>query len=262
MLSRLFHREPPLDEASIQWLFDVFGWALRYLDARTFFEETILVTPTNEHFPGRADSPTAMAQLILARTAGYAGMAHWPMRLVGPGEAPPPAVVPRVEIPGGLRRMQTAQEQLPAPAEAARLSVGYDPALVGNPEALIAGFAQVLAHYLGSAVQQPVPGGLQNWPQTTEVLGVFLGFGLMFANTAFEFRPRSCGSCGGPPATREAFLSQYDITYALAIFCTLKGIRGRAATSHLKQSLRPHFRRCMGDLARREPALATLRDAA
>jgi hypothetical protein len=260
MLSQLFHREPPLDEESVQWLFSVFGWALSHLDARMFFEATSLVTPTNAHFPGRADSVPAMARLILERTAAYAGMAHWPLRLIGPGEVAPPALGPRVEIAGALRRADAAPA--PVPAGSASIPVAYDPALVANPEALIAGFAQVLAHYLGSAVREPVPGGLENWAQTTEVLGVFLGFGLMFANTAFEFRPRACGSCGGPPASREAFLSQYDITYALAIFCTLKGIPPRDATAHLKKSLRPHFRRCMADLARRPAELARLRPAA
>lgn len=260
MLSRLFHREPPLDEESVQWLFEVFAWALRHLDGELFFRETILVTPTNEHFPGRANSVPAMARLILERTAAYAGMAHWPLRLVGPGEGPPPAAVPQIELSGGLRRAGDAPTA--ASAMKGALPIGYDPALVGNPEALIAGFGQVLAHYLGSAVREPVPGGLQNWPQATEVLGVFLGFGLMIANTAFEFRPRSCGSCGGPPAQREAFLSQYDVTYALAIFCTLKGLPSRAVSRHLKKALRPHFRRCMGDLAHRQSELALLRPAA
>lgn len=252
----IFQTSPPLDEESIQWLFEVLGWALRNCGSDFFYRETILAEPTNEHFPGRAASPHEMAALIFARTAAYAGMGHWPLRLLPPNEPMPIGLGP-VHIEGALRaRSPTAEGTIHD--QGAVIPVGYDLHLVSNPEALISGFAQVLAHYLGSAVREPVPGGMQNWPQTTEVLGVFLGFGLMLANTAFQFQARSCGSCGGPPAQREAFLSQYDITYAVALFSVLKGIPDRQVLRHLKSSLRGHYKRCRRDIAKRRDALAAL----
>jgi hypothetical protein len=217
------------------------------------------VNPTNEHFAGRTNSVGRMAELIFRTVAGYAGMTHWPLRLIE-ATAVMPALTGPVTVNGPLRA--PASQARPPETNSALLTVPYDATLVANPEAMIAGLAQNLAHHLGSTVQEQPPGGLQNWPQTTEVIGVFLGFGLMFANTAFEFQSRSCGSCGGPPARREAFLSQYDITYALALFATLKQIRERDVLRHLKSSLRGHYKRCARDLGPRSEAVEALRAAA
>ena len=146
-----------------------------------------------------------MAELIFRATTQYAGMAHWPLRLLEPGSTLP-ETAPKVRMPERLR----AVGDPPSPASRGidSIPIAYEPALIGNPEALIAGFAQNLAHYLGAAVGEVSPGGPQNWAQATEVLAVFMGFGLMFANTAFNFQARSCGSCGGPAAQRQAYLSQ------------------------------------------------------
>jgi hypothetical protein len=257
MFANLFAPKPPLDEPSVEWILQVFGWALRWFDAAFFRDQTLLVSPTNEHFPGRADSVHGMADLIFRATAGYAGMGHWPLRLLPP-DGGVPLAPPLLALPRPLR-LASAE---PPPARSgggAIIPIAYDPILVNNPEALIAGLAQTLAHHLGAAAGEPPPGGLQNWPQATEIIGVFLGFGVLFANTAFQFQTRSCGSCGGPSPQRQAFLSQFDLTYALALFCVLKGIPQREAQRHLKKSLRSHFKSCMGDITRREAALTDLR---
>jgi hypothetical protein len=256
LLSRWFSPKPPLDEASVEWIFQVFDWALRNLDASVFREKTILVTPTNEHFPGRAGNVHEMADLIFRATSAYASMAHWPLRLLPPGGALPMAA-PHVAIGGSLRGSEVVPVAAPQPG--AVVPVAYDPALVANPEALIAGFAQTLAHHLGSAVREIPPGGLQSWAQATEVVAVFMGFGLIVANTAFQFQARSCGSCGGPAPQRRAFLSQWDVTYALALFCVLKDIPSRSVLRHLKKSLRGYYKRCVADIDGRGEALTALR---
>lgn len=258
MFLKLFRTKPPLDEESIEWIFAVFAWALRNLNADFFYQDSVLVIPTNEHFPGRADSIHAMASLMFGQTAGYAGMSHWPVRLLEPGVGFPEQV-PSISVPTNLRG--SAPGSVLTREQEAAIPIGYDPKLLNNPEAMIAGFAQVLAHYLGSAVAEAPPGGVQNWPQATEVLGVFLGFGVLFADTAFNHRPSACGSCGGPPAERQVFLSQFDVTYALALFSILKRIPQSEVTRHLKRSLRGYFKQCRRDVARRAAALQSLAQA-
>jgi len=196
-----------------------------------------------------------MASLMFARTLDYAGMSHWPIHLMAPG-SPAPNQPLRIAPPIVLRG--NTPDSIPTPEPNCSIPVAYDPKLVNNPEAMIAGFAQVLAHYLGSAVRSEPPGGIPNWPQTTEILGVFLGFGVLFANTAFNYRPSACGSCGGPPAERQVFLSQFDITYALALFCALKKLPTNQLTPHLKRSLRGYFKQCRRDVERRTEALQPL----
>ena len=257
----LFNSKPPLDEESVDWIFEVFTWGLQHLERSVFFDHTLLVLPTNDFFPGRANSVEGMAGLMFERTMAYAGMHGWPLALSEPG-TPQPSELPRISAPSPLRSAGPELEQAPSRELSAVIPVSYDPRLLNNPEAMIAGFAQVLAHHLGAAVTAPPPGGIRNWPQTTEVLGVLLGFGVLFANTAFNYKPSSCGSCSGPPVERQVSLSQYDITYALALFCVLKDIPSRQVIKPLKGSLRGYFKRCRRDIGKRPQALAQLRQAA
>ena len=257
-----FTGKPPLDEASVAWIFEVFEWGLRHLDSGVFYQHSRLITPSNEHFPGRASSVAELAGLMFERSQRYAGMQRWPLRLVPPG-TPLPASLPEVSAPQPLRggAPDDAAESagaLTVAAGDAVIPVSYDPKMVNNPEAMIAGFAQVFAHYLGAAVRAEPPGGIRNWPQTTEVLGVFLGFGVLFANTAYNYQPRSCGSCGGAPVERQVNLSQYDVCYALALFCVLRNIPNREVLKPLKASLRGYFKRCRRDVESRGEALARL----
>ncbi len=241
MLFRLLDRGPLLDEAYAGWMFDVYAWALRNFDPVMFRDETLLVTPSNEHFPGRANSQEEMARLIFDRVVAYAGMQHWPLKLLPP-ESCVLEPAGEVHIVAGARGTR-AVAAAPSPAS---LTLSYDPDYLNNPEAMIAVFAHTLAHYLGTSTAEPPPGGAENWPHVTELLAVFLGFGLMFANTALVL-PRG-GCCGGPVVRRQAYVSQHDITYALAIFAALKDLPPKAVLGHLKKSLHGHFKQALREV--------------
>lgn len=241
MMFGLLDRRPLLEESYADWMFAVFGWALRNFDPQMFRDETVLVTPSNEHFPGRANSAGEMANLIFSRVVGFAGMQHWPIRLLAPGSC---VLEPdsQVRVIGNLRGSRALTVEAPSGS----LTISYDPGYINNPEAMIAVFSHTLAHYLGSTAPEPPPGGTENWPQVTEILAVFLGFGLMFANTALVF-PRG-GCCGGPTVQRSAAVSQHDITYALAIFAALKALPAKAVLPHLKKALHGHFKQALREI--------------
>lgn len=241
VLFGFLNRRPLLDETYAGWMFDVYAWALRNFDPVMFRNESVLVTPSNRHFPGTANSPDEMAHLIFDRVVAYAGMAHWPLKLLPPDSCVlEPATEVRV-IAGARGSRAVAAE-----TSSARLTLSYDPSHLNNPEAMIAVFAHTLAHYLGTSASEPPPGGAENWPHVTEILAVFLGFGLMFANTALVL-PRG-GCCGGPVVRRQAYVSQHDITYALAIFSVLKGLPKQDVLAHLKKSLRGHFKQALREI--------------
>ena len=241
MLFGFSDRRPLLDETYAGWIFDVYAWALRNFDPVMFRDETFLVTPSNHHFPGRANSPEEMANLIFDRVVAYAGMEHWPLKLLAPSSCLlEPAA--EVRVVAGAR----GSRAVAADTSTASLTLSYDPDYLNNPEAMIAVFAHTLAHYLGTSATEPPPGGAENWPHVTEILAVFLGFGLMFANTALVL-PRG-GCCGGPVVRRQAYVSQHDITYALAIFAALKGLPQKTVLEHLKKSLRGHFKQALREV--------------
>jgi len=247
MLLSLLKRGSLLDEVYATWMFDVYGWSLRNFDASTFRDETLLVTPSNAHFPGRANNPEEMANLIFERVVAYAGLAHWPLKLL-----PPDLCLLEATSTSAIDPRVRGSRALSGGTRGASLPVTYEPAYVNNPEAMIAVFAHALAHYLGASATEPPPGGTENWPQITELLAVFLGFGLMFANTALVF-PRG-GCCGGQAVRRQAYVSQEDITYALAIFAALKGLPQKAVLKHLKKPLHGHFKRAFREVTGRYDA--------
>ena len=256
MFSVLFKKRPPLDEASVQWLFDVFEWALRNFPSEVFYQQNRLVLPTNEHFPGKVDSVQGMAELVFERVAEYSGMAHWPWQVVEKSHCNLEAAR---QIPTGATQEFVGREPTFVGPEHP-LPIVYDRLLIGNPESLIAGFAHSLGQYLGYTAKEAPPGGVDNWPQVTEVLADYLGFGLMFANSAFVFPPGGCGSCSAN-VSRNSALSQWDHTYALALFVALKDIPPRKVKPHLKKSLRGHFQRCLADISGR-PELSRLKQYA
>lgn len=254
----LFNSEAPLDEASVEWLFDIYGWSLRNFGKALFFDETLLIQPNNKYFPGNVTSTEEMAELILKQVKHYANLSHWPTRAVDQNQCSTndPSQQQRLVIDGAVRVTNGAvDESLP---EDQRLPINYDPVMLNNPETLIASDAHILAHYLGSMAEQDPPGDKANWPHITEVLAVFMGFGILFANSAYHSPSGGCGSCQGPVANRESFLSQHDITYALAIFCVLKGISTGSVTGHLKSPLRGYFKRCIKDVKGRTKQLEQL----
>ena len=96
------------------------------------------------------------------------------------------------------------------------------------------------------------PGGADYSPMAGELTGVFMGFGIMFANSAVIARSGGCGGCGGGQSpVRQVFLSEEEATYALAVFCHLKSIDGNKATKHLKKHLRRFFKAALKDCKQR-----------
>lgn len=253
MLGLFSRRREVLDEVSVEWQFDLYAWAMRQFGGELLMRHTQLVTPTNQYFPGRVDSVPAMARLVFEQVREYALMRHWPCRLLPQSEYDP-VPQPWVAITGAPRIPQAARP----PLDAEPLLVTYDPSQVGNPQALIASFAHTLAHYLASMATEPPPGGEENWPHACEILAGFLGFGLMLANSASTFRRAGCGGCAGQAAGRDSYLSQFDLTYALALFATLKTLPGKRVLPHLKRPLRPYYRAAVRDIAGRSGRLAAL----
>ena len=100
--------------------------------------------------------------------------------------------------------------------------------------------------------KEPPPGGAEYWPHVTELLAGYLGFGLMFANSAYTFRG-GCGSCYNPNANRDAYLTERQSTYVLAIFATLKNLPVASVSKHLKGHLRGFYKKAAKEIAAQAP---------
>ena len=265
MLNLFKSKKSLLDDEIIEWIFNCYAWTLKQFDKDVFINETILVAPDNKHFPGRETSADGMANLIFNQVKQYSGMAHWPTRLINleksineiPSNQP-------VVIDGGLRGKNATRQSnqsvtlQPAissslftssyPQPQSSIPFSYHPQQLKSPEGIIAHFAHGLSHHLAATAKNPPPGGSNYLPMAGDLTGIFMGFGIMFANSAIIQRAGGCGGCGGGQSpVRQVFLSEQEATYALALFCHLKSVDASKATKHLKKHLRPFFKLALKD---------------
>lgn len=275
MLNLFSRNKELLDEDIIEWIFNTYAWAIEQFGEDVFLNETALVIPDNKHFPGKETSADGMASLIFEQVKNYAGMSHWPTHLqdlANPNYLPP--VNLPVVINGALRgknaTSQSGQTLLAPPMESAAsmsfsnmspvgippqsgtIGFTYHPQQLKKPEGIIAHYAHGLSHHLANVSKTPPPGGADYLPMAGELTGIFMGFGIMFANSAIVARAGGCGGCGGGQSpVRQVFMSEQESTYALAAFCHLKGLPASAASKHLKKHLRGFFRSALKDCKHR-----------
>ncbi len=237
-IKQWFKPQPVLDEGSIIWIFDTFRWAMNHLDKNTFYQHSQLIYPNNHFFPGQAEDVHELAAMIFSHVVKHAAMQHWPLQLRVEAQCRLEAMkLPYLE--GPLRGVKAIDHS----SSENRFIVPYLPEQVRNPQALIAAFAHTLSGYLLLAAAEKPEDIELNFAQLAEVVAVFLGFGIIMANSAFNYRNITCGSCYTPGYDRHSFLSQYDITYALAVFCHLKQIPQKQILAALKPNLRSFFKK-------------------
>lgn len=244
----LFKSKPLVDETSRQWLFDSFAWALENFDGDFFANESLLILPTNAYFPTRAQSIEELAFSVFERVKEFCGLKHWPFTLVEPQNYVPqnyqlrqPIEVVRsneANLPSIAGALQNPTDQLP---------ISYDPVQINQPQVMVANYAAMLSSYLIGMSNQLPPGGEDYRLPGIEILAIYMGFGVMFANTAYAFRG-SCGSCHNHAANRTAVLSENEAIYALALFGQLKQVPAKDITPHLKKHLRSMYKQAVKQL--------------
>ena len=230
-----------IDPASADWLFDAYDWALANFDRAEFFSRSRLVQPSNEFFPGSVDNVHAKAETIFQHTLQYAGLKHWPFQLQAP-EQFQPAPVQYLEL--HHNRRNSLANHSPVLTGQPVLALTYHPQQTLKPEDLSASFAHLLAQHLVSQTRIVPPGGPEFFAESTELLAIFMGFGVLFANSAHTFHG-GCGGCGNAAANRQAALGEDEAVFALALYCRLKEIPTSDATQYLKKHLKPGFKRAL-----------------
>lgn len=231
---------PIIDSDTANWLIDSLKWTIETFDSRVFAQETQLILPTNTYFPGLVTSEKEMSEAVFSRIIDYAHLTSWPLVLIQPQEFRPTSqAIINGELDG---RNWTTREPIPE-----NLAVTYHPAQLNKPQDLIANLVVQISQYLMINKQSSIPVSREQWPQLSEVIGVGLGFGIQIANSAYTFKG-GCGSCFNASANRQAFLTENQAIFLLALFSTLKSYKPKQVLQHLKPYLRPLYKRAMKDI--------------
>ena len=192
-----------------------------------------------------------MAQTVFDKTLQYSGMTNWPIKLVSPvvyHQNPNLHNMPKLQFKGAIRSDKVEVFSADFSQVASNtIYVSYNPNQINQPQDLIASYAQAFAAILITQRGVLPPGGEQFMPQAIDLVASFMGFGVMFANTAYQFKG-GCGSCYNKYANREAALPENEMVYCLAMFSVLKSIPVKQVTLHLKPHLRSSFKKAYKEL--------------
>lgn len=251
MIFDLFKNKPIVDESEHNWIADTYAWAITHLNGDLFKNNSQLILPTNKYFPGRVSSVHEMAQQVFKQTVEYAGMQNWPLVLVEPhliNDNTLPALTTSTILRGSSALIDVNHRDKNV------IEIGYNPAQVNQPQDLVSSFVQILATLLVYHAKELPPGGKEYVPQTIDLVACFMGFGVIFSNTAFQFKG-GCGTCNNRQANRQSTLTEIETVYCLAMFCTLNNMNKSEALPHLKGHLKSTFKRSMKQLDQKNTQL-------
>ena len=257
MLSNFFKAKPVIDESSKEWIFDTFAWCMDQLDSEFFKDNSELILPNNTYYPGSSSSVEEMAETIFANTTKYAGLTAWPLKLVSSDsfvQKPMPQLLFQSSLRGESAIVTTKKtadatphisykvegEEVLSEADT-NIDIAFHSSQLNQPQDMIAYLVQRQAGILVNQNGMLPPGGKEVLPQTIDLVACFMGFGVIFANTAYQFKG-GCGSCNNSSLNRQAALPELETVYALALFCVIKGIEIKAIKKELKSHLYKPFR--------------------
>ena len=163
-------------------------------------------------------------------------MQKWPIELVS---TVPTSVTTINDLALGTS-LRGEQAEVSLSSESSPLMLGFTPQQVNQPQDFIAAITQALAGILVTSNKVLPPGGQADLPQAIDLVACFMGFGVIFANTAYQFRG-GCGACNNASLNRQAALTEPETLYALALFCVLKKQTMKSVKGHLKSHLRKDF---------------------
>jgi hypothetical protein len=256
MFSTLFKTKPVIDESSKEWIFDTFSWCIDQLDGEFFQNNSELILPNNNFYPGSSSSVEEMANTIFANTLKYTGMTTWPIKLTAAEtftQKPIPQLIFESRLRGETACVTTnANSTLDAAISykiegdklapsTPTIDIAFHSSQLNQPQDLIAYLVQIQAGILVNQHGVLPPGGKEVLPQTIDLVACFMGFGVIFSNTAYQFKG-GCGSCNNQNLNRQSALPELETVYALALFCVIKGIEIKQVKKELKSHLYKPFR--------------------
>ena len=239
--------KPLIEQSSADWIFEAYEWAITHFDSQEFFSRSRLIQPTNEFFAGSVNSVHEKAETVYKHTLNYAGLVHWPFQLQAPEQyqyKPSQQLSLNADDNSAVVARVSSGSTLPVIVSDEPLFMTYNPQQTLKPEDLSSSFAHIMAQYLVIQSQSFPPGGPDYFAEGTEVLAIFMGFGVMFANSAYTFRG-GCGSCYNGQSNRQATLSESEVLFSMALYCTLKQIPTAEATRYLKKHLKSGYKRAL-----------------
>ena len=233
----------PVTPEQQQWVDTSFQRLAALLGAHRLLQ-AIVVLPTAEHFPDAYDRSETALRRMLNRVAAH--------MQVDPLDVDVTLFASEDDLTRGLVPFYSGETSAAAglyhhnPADKPHISINE--AQLKDPMALVA----VLAHELGHIILLR-PGLIHRddseMEPLTDLLTVFLGFGIFTANAAFRFEQHTDNNSHGWSAQRLGYLSEEQFGYALARFAYERGEAKPSWTRFLSTNIASYLKRSAAWLA-------------
>jgi HEAT repeat protein len=224
-----FRPKCPIPSPEQLWIDRRMSWLARTFGADRLRQAPV-VLPTPEFFPGPYQGTEDDVRRLFRRACRYLGID--PNRLdVGLFEPPHPAAPEAVGlyVPGKREKILLADTQ------------------VGDPVSAVATLAHELAHVLLLGDKRISPDE-EDHEQVTDLLTVFLGFGVFGSNSVMRESYESTARWHWWSISKQGYLSERMYGYACALFAWAREESAPAWAGHLRPNVRAVFKQSLAYL--------------
>jgi hypothetical protein len=231
--------KPPVSDEDRQWVDDGFNRLSRMLGHKRMLEAN-LVLPDAEHFPDPYDKSESAAEKMLCRICDYMKVDRSQIDLeIFPDETEElKEMLPYWKgSHNGCAGLYVHPDD-----ESHRMVVALRSSQLDDPMALVATLAHELGHVilLGGGLMEH---SVKDMEPMTDLLTVFLGFGIFNANCAARLTKWQNDRKQGWSMQRLGYLPEEIYGYALARFAYERGERRPEWTKHLSTNVRSYFKK-------------------
>jgi hypothetical protein len=239
-----FNPKPPIDEASIHWIKDSY----RYFGSKLGNEKVTkirMVLPVKEDIPGNFDGSFEETEITVKKICEMLEVDYNRIELTGFKDH-------REEIENRLSSI------MPVWSGGGPSAAGYysetennDKVVISikkkqftNPMSLVATVAHEICHYI-MLKQWQFPRDREDMEPMTDLLTIFLGFGIFTANSSFHFEQFQEVDKQGWRGETQGYLLEEAIGYALAEWAFLKKDTGKDWQKYLCTNGKAFFKQSM-----------------
>jgi|SRR5579864_1280229 len=242
-----FSAKLPISNDERQWVDDGFRRLEKLLGRRRMLEARI-VLPTPEDFPDPYDKSPAAAETLFRRVCSYMGVDCAQLDFeVFPDETEELShILPHWRSSGGQCAAGLyfggGDDDETQPGIPDRQLVAVRSTQLEDPMTLVATIAHELGHVilLGGKLMHRTS---DDHEPMTDLLTVFLGFGIFSANSAGRFRQYQKDNRIGWSMKRLGYLAEEIYGYALAKFMLERGERNPSWIKHLSTNVRAYCKK-------------------
>ena len=254
----------PITEEDRQWVDEGFTRLEKLLGRHRILEARV-ITPTAEDFPDPYDKSIEAAEKLFSRVCEYMHVTRGEIEFeIFPDETEAlKAILPHWSGSAGKRAAGLyihAMEERSSDGNSDRRQavVAIRSSQLKDPLSLIATMAHELGHVilLGGGLMNPKP---EDHEPLTDLLTVYLGFGIFTANSAGRFQQFQEDRRIGWSMQRLGYLPEEVFAYALAKFVLERGEKKVVWERHLSTNVKAYFKRSCAWLVKNPQFVATVK---